>query len=46
MTRQQEIERSLHTTFSKPIWSRFVAALKQYELLQPGDRVCVCISGG
>ena len=46
MTRQEEIERSLHTTFSKTIWSRFIGALKQYKLLSPGDRVCVCISGG
>ena len=46
MTRQQEIERSLHTTFSKTIWSRMIGGIKQYELLKEGDRVCVCISGG
>lgn len=46
MERTKEIERSLHTEFSKTIWSRFVGAIKQYELLSPGDSVCVCISGG
>lgn len=46
MERRQEIERSLHTTFSKCIWSRFVSGVRQYQMLSPGDRVCVCISGG
>ncbi len=44
--RRQQIERSLHTEFSKCIWSRFVGSIQQYKLLSPGDRVCVCISGG
>jgi len=46
MDKSREIERSLHTAFSKSIWSRFVGAIKQYELLSPNDKVCVCISGG
>lgn len=46
MERYQEIEHSLHKRFSKTIWNRFVGSIKQYELLSPGDRVAVCISGG
>lgn len=41
-----EYEKALSTTFRMKIWSRFVKALKEYKLLSPGDKVCVCISGG
>ena len=41
-----EYERSLSTTYRRGLWSRFVKGLKEYKLLAPGDKVCVCISGG
>ena len=41
-----EYERSLSTTYRRDLWSRFVKGLKEYKLLAPGDKVCVCISGG
>ena len=41
-----EFEKSLSTTYRRGLWSRFVKSLKEYELLSPGDKVCVCISGG
>ena len=37
---------SLHKEFSKTIHRRFTKAIDEYRLLQSGDRVCVCISGG
>ena len=46
MERYEEIERSITTRFRARIWSKFVKAIKDYQLLQPGDKVCVCISGG
>ena len=50
MTRELEpfekIERSLYKTYRETIWTPFVAALKRYELIQAGDRIAVCISGG
>lgn len=46
LTRPEEIERSITTTFRYTIWSKFIAGIKKYELIKPGDRVCVCISGG
>ena len=41
-----EYEKSLSTTYRRGLWSRFVKGLKEYQLLSPGDKVCVCISGG
>jgi tRNA(Ile)-lysidine synthase TilS/MesJ len=39
-------EASITKKFRMKIWSRFVKALKEYQLLKPRDHVCVCISGG
>lgn len=42
----RDIERSIITKYRKKIWSRFTAAVVEYELLKPGDKVAVAISGG
>ncbi len=42
----QEIEQSIRKKFRKSIWCKFTKAINQYELLQKGDQVAVCISGG
>ena len=41
-----EIERSIIKTYRKGIWSKFLKALNDYEMIQPGDRIAVAISGG
>ena len=46
MEKYQEIERSIIKTYRAKLWSKFVKAIKEYELLKEGDKVCVCISGG
>ncbi len=46
MERYQQIERAIITTYRSRLWSKFVKAIKEYDLLKPGDKVCVCISGG
>ncbi|MCI7069223.1 MAG: tRNA 2-thiocytidine biosynthesis protein TtcA [Mollicutes bacterium] len=46
LTREEAIERSLDTEFRYTIWRRFIAALGNYKLILPGDKICVCISGG
>ena len=40
------VERSLITKFRKPIWRPFVEGVRRYELICPGDKIAVCISGG
>lgn len=46
LTPQQTAERSLIKTYRKSLWNPFIAAVKRYELVSPGDRIAVCISGG
>lgn len=46
LEKYQEIERSLITTYRKTIWSPFVLAVKKYRLIDAGDKIAVCISGG
>ena len=41
-----EIERSIIKTYRKHIWAKFIKAIKEYELIQDGDRIAVAISGG
>ena len=41
-----DVERSLRKKFRKTIWSKFTKAVNTYELVMPGDRIAVCISGG
>ena len=46
LTPQETAERSLIKTYRKSLWNPFIAAVKRYELVSPGDRVAVCVSGG
>lgn len=40
------IERSIIKTYRKEIWARFVKGVKEFNLIEDGDKVAVCISGG
>ncbi len=46
LEKHQEVERSIITTYRKTIWSPFVLAVKKYNLIEAGDKIAVCISGG
>ena len=42
----QLIERSILKKYRKELWKPFIYAIKRYALIQAGDRIAVCISGG
>ncbi len=44
--RNAQIELSIRKKFHKQLFSRFAKAINEYEMLQPGDKVAICISGG
>lgn len=44
--RQTEIEKSLRKKFHKTIFSRFTKTINTYQMIQEGDKIAVCISGG
>ena len=46
MEKYKEIERSIIKKYRKDIWSKFVKAVQEYELIHEGDNIMVCISGG
>ena len=42
----KEIERSIVKTYRKELWSKFISAVKDYNLVEEGDKIAVAISGG
>ena len=46
MEKYKEIERSIIKTYRKSIWSKFVKAVADYNLIEENDNLMVCISGG
>ena len=46
LSKAQLVERSLMKRFRKEIWTKFILALKKYKLVEEGDKIAVCVSGG
>lgn len=46
MEKYQEIERSIIKKFRKTLWRGFIKGIQKYNLIQEGDKIAVCISGG
>ena len=46
LTPVQRIEQSILTTCRDQLWGPFCKAIRRYELIQPNDKIAVCISGG
>lgn len=46
MERYEQIERSIIKKFRKPIWRKFTQGINDYDMIQEGDKIAVCISGG
>lgn len=44
--KQEKIELSIRKKFHKDIFSKFAKAINEYDLLEPNDKIAVCISGG
>lgn len=42
----KDIERSIVKTYRKHIWSKFIKAIKDYQLIEEGDKIAVGVSGG
>ena len=46
LEKYQMIERSIIKKYRRALWTPFTHAVKKYELIQPRDKIAVCISGG
>ena len=42
----ERVERSITKKYRKELWNPFIAAVKDYRLIEAGDKIAVCISGG
>ena len=46
MKELKDIEKSIQKKYRKEIFSKFMKAVKEFELVKPNDNIAICISGG
>lgn len=44
--KQKEVEKSIRKKFHKQLFTRFAKGINEYDMIQEGDKIAVCISGG
>ena len=42
----QQAERSIVKKYRRELWTPFITAVQRYELVNEGDKIAVCVSGG
>lgn len=46
LTKAERIEESIRTKYRKKIWTKFIKGVKEYNLIEDGDKIAVGVSGG
>ncbi|MGL4867711.1 MAG: tRNA 2-thiocytidine biosynthesis protein TtcA, partial [Cetobacterium sp.] len=45
-TKQEMVVHSIRNAYRKKIWSKFTKAIKDFDLIEDGDKIAVGVSGG
>ena len=46
MEKHEEIVKTITHSYRKEIWKKFIQGIVEFEMIEEGDKIAVCISGG
>ena len=46
MEKYEEIEKTITKSYRKEVWKRFIQGISEFQMVNEGDKIAVCISGG